>query len=262
VIAVSRSDGPREGVQSVDRAISILEVIARKGSLGVTAIARELNLNKTTVFRLLATLESRGLVEQNEERGEYRLGFTASMLAAGANRQPDTVAVCRPYAVQLANQVGETVNLAVLDGRDVMTLDQVAGGSSIGMIDWVGRRAPLHATAAGKVLLADLSAAERDKLLPDPLPRYTEHTIVDRKILDAQLATARAEGVAYTYEEHEIGLVAMGAPVRRLDGVVIASLNLSWPSYRVTDELLPDLRKALVEAARQVSLKFGWFSPA
>ncbi|MFC9556380.1 IclR family transcriptional regulator [Rhodococcus sp. NPDC056960] len=246
-------------VQSVDRAISILEVIARKRSSGVTAIAGELGLNKTTVFRLLATLESRGLVEQNEDRGEYRLGFTAGMLAAGAVRQPDTAAVCRPYSVELADRVGETVNVAILDGSDVMTLDQVTGGSStIASIDWIGRRAPIHATAAGKLLLAYLPPTERDRLLPDPLVRYTDHTVTDRAVLDAQLEAIRAEDVSYCFEENEIGVVALGAPIRRLDGEIIASLNLTGPTFRVTAEVLPDLRDALRETAERISWKFGW----
>src|SRR5262249_27754988 len=149
---------------------------------------------------------------------------------AGANGQPDTAATCRPFAVDLAGRVGEAVNIAVLDGTDVMTLDQVAGRSSIGSINWIGRRTPLHSTAAGKVLLAHLSTDERDRLLPDPLPSFTEHTITDRAVLDAQLAAAREEGVAYTYEENEIGEIAVGAPIRRLDGVVFAALCVAGPA--------------------------------
>lgn len=257
---MTRPDGARDGVvQSVDRAISILEIVARKGSLGVTAIAGELGLNKTTVFRLLATLEARGLVEQSEDRGDYRLGTTAAMLAAAAHGQPDIAATCRPFAVELANRIGETVNIAVLDGTDVMTIDQVAGrSSSIGTIDWVGRRTPLHTTAAGKILLAHLPVDERDRLLPDPLPSYTPHSIVDRSVLDAEIETALADGVAYTYEENEIGEVAIGAPIRRLDGRVFAALMLAGPTFRMTADALPGMRAALLETAARVSWKFGW----
>lgn len=255
-------DGGRSGVvQSVDRAISILEVIARTRSIGVTAIATELGLSKTTVSRLLATLEGRGLVEQNETRGEYTLGYTAWMLSSSPKRRPDLVATCRPFAVDLARRLGETVNIAVLDNGEVMTVDQIAGDSAIGSIDWVGRRTPIHATAAGKILLACLPAEQRANLVPDPLPRFTEHTITERARLDRELDEAAATGVAYTYEENEIGEVAVGAPIRDFDGQAFAAVTLAGPAFRVTDRL-PAMSREVAKTAAEISWRFGWQKPS
>src|SRR5215207_5373623 len=152
--------GMREGrtlrdtsVQSVHRAISILQVLAL-GPAGVTDIATELGVHKSTVFRLLATLEARGLVEQHTERGRYRLGYGVVQLAAGATKSDDLSLLSRPICRQLAETVHETVNVAVHDGTAVVSIDQVLGSPTITTHNWVGQRAPLHATSAGKVFLA------------------------------------------------------------------------------------------------------------
>ncbi|MEZ5209682.1 IclR family transcriptional regulator [Gordonia sp. (in: high G+C Gram-positive bacteria)] len=251
-------EGARSGVvQSVDRAVSILEVVARTRSIGVTAIATELGLSKTTVSRLLATLEGRGLVEQNEVRGEYSLGYTAWMLSSSPKRRPDLVGTCRPFAADLARRAGETVNIAVLDNGEVMTVDQVAGDSAIGSIDWVGRRTPAHATAAGKVLLACLPEAQRAEFLPDPLPRFTEHTVTDRTRLARELEDAADTGIAYTFEENEIGEVAVGAPIRDFDGHAFAAVTLAGPAFRVTDKL-PMMSRETAKTAAEISWRFGW----
>ena len=111
-------------VQSVNRAVSILQVLARHGAAQVTQIAAELGVHKSTVFRLLATLESRGLVEQNSERGKYQLGYGVVQLAAGATKKHDLSLLSRPVCDELAEKVGETVNVAIHDGRKVISIDQ------------------------------------------------------------------------------------------------------------------------------------------
>ena len=152
-----RTEGSRDTtVQSVDRAVSILQALARRGSAGVTEIAGEVRVHKATAFRLLHTLEARGLVEQDGERGRYRLGHTVVQLAAGAARSHDVASLCRPIALELAAAVGDTVNVVVCDGEEITTIDQAVGDAIITSIDYVGKRGPLHATAAGKVFLAEL----------------------------------------------------------------------------------------------------------
>ncbi len=245
-------------VHSVDRAISILQALARHGPAGVTRIAGELEVHKSTVFRLLATLEARGLVEQDTTRGQYRLGYGVTQLAAGATRKYDVTVVSRPICRQLAETVGESVNVAIRDGRDLVTIDQVMGNASVTTVDWVGQRSPLHTTAPGKVFLAAMPAADRRHILDRGLERYTEHTILDVEVLEKQLAQVRVQGYAYTVDEHEIGLTAVSAPIRTADGEVIAAVLVSGPSFRITAETLPGLAERVVSAAAAISDRNGF----
>ena len=151
----ARADGSA-GVQSVDRALSILEVLARVGEAGVTEIAGELGVHKSTAFRLVATLESHRLVEQSSDRGKYRLGVGVLRLAGATSARLDLVQEARPICRQLAADTGETVNIAVLSESSALYLDQIAGSSALQPHNWVGQHIPLHATSNGKVLLSGL----------------------------------------------------------------------------------------------------------
>jgi len=245
-------------VQSVDRAVSILQVLAAQGPSGVTEIAERLAIHKATVFRLLATLESRGLVVQDAERGRYRIGRTVVELAAGAAMRDDLSLLSRPICQELAAAVGETVNVAIHDGLEVISIDQVIGGAAITSIDWVGKRTPMHATAAGKVFLAFMAPAQADEILAQGLKSYTPHTVVDPARLKEQLELVRERDYATTSEEHEIGLAAVAAPIRALDGRVVAAVTLSGPTFRVNDDTVPALAGQLTAAGAKISWRKGY----
>src|SRR4051794_31420420 len=134
------------GVQSVDRAITALSLLAEAGELGVTQIAAALEVHKSTAFRLLATLEKHALVEQNAERGRYRLGIGIIQLAGATSVRLDVVQESRPVSRQLAESLGETVNVAVLSSHDALYVDQVHGTGTVQIHNWLGQRIPLHAT--------------------------------------------------------------------------------------------------------------------
>jgi IclR family transcriptional regulator, acetate operon repressor len=248
-------------VHSVDRAISILQVIARHGAAGVTEIATELDVHKSTVSRLLTTLESRGLVEQSANRGRYRLGYGVVQLAAGATKKHDLSLISRPICHGLAETVGETVNIAVNDGRSVVSIDQVIGSSTVTTVNWVGQRTPMHATSAGKVFLAHMSPQELKTSLAGGLERYTEHTIVDARILLQQLESVRTQGYSYTLEEHEIGLAAVAAPIRALEGQVIAAITISGPTFRINEHTIPSVAPHVMAAAAVISERNGYPKP-
>ena len=169
-------DGGGATVQSVDRAVSILEILARSGESGVTDIARELGVHKSTAFRLVAALERRDLVEQLAGRGKYRLGTGILRLAGATTSRLDLVQESRGVARQLAQRTGETVNVAVLSDGAALYMDQVAGSSALQPHNWVGQRIPLHATSNGKVLLSALDDPEVRRQVPH-LRSYTPHTI-------------------------------------------------------------------------------------
>src|SRR6188768_1624167 len=173
-------------VQSVDRAVSILELLARHGEQGVTEVAGELGVHKSTAFRLVATLEQRGLVEQTEDRGKYRLGVGLLRLAGATTARLDVVQEARPICRRLAQETGETVNIAVLSESSALYLDQVAGSSALQSHNWVGQHIPLHATSNGKVLLSGLDQPALEALL-GKLSAYTPLTITRKARLRDEL---------------------------------------------------------------------------
>jgi DNA-binding IclR family transcriptional regulator len=248
---------PGDPVQSVDRALSILEVLARTGEAGVTDVSAELDVHKSTAFRLLTTLEAHRLVEQAGERGKYRLGTGVLRLAAATTARLDLVQEARTVCRHLAAETGETVNMAVLSGNSALYVDQVAGSSALQSHNWVGQHIPLHATSNGKVLLSGLEGAAQDAMLAS-LPAYTERTITKKKVLRAELEEVRERGYALAVDELEVGLTAAASPIRNAHGDVIASISVSGPTFRMPEERLEEIVAQVLEAAREVSYRLGW----
>ncbi|MFH8443914.1 IclR family transcriptional regulator [Streptomyces sp. NPDC018026] len=250
--------GAASAVQSVDRAVSVLEILARHGEAGVTEIAEELEVHKSTAFRLLGVLENRGLVAQEKERGKYYLGAGVLRLAGAAAVRLDISQEGVPVCRELADELGETANIAVLDDDAAVNVMQARGTASVTAQNWLGRRTPLHATASGKVLLAHLPPTLREGLLARPLHRFTEHTVTGAAVLRGELETVTGQGYAITQEELEIGLAAVAAPVRSHDGKVIASISVSGPVYRLTPDRLPDLARRTSAAGAELSRRMGY----
>jgi DNA-binding IclR family transcriptional regulator len=255
-------------VQSVDRALTILELLAADGELGVTQIAGLLGVHKSTASRLLGTLEAHGLAEQLPDRGRYQLGVGLLRLAGSTRVRLDIVRESRPIARTLAADTGETVNLVILSGTETLYLDQVEGTSALQIHHWVGRRNPLHATANGRVLLAHTSPAEQDALITAisdsrrRLPALTTRTVTSPDALRAALTEVRHRGYDVAVDELEIGLTAVAAPVRGADGEVIGSLSVSGPGFRLTTDRLDDTVRAVVAAAGEVSRRMGFSGTA
>ncbi|MGA9746865.1 MAG: IclR family transcriptional regulator [Nocardioides sp.] len=244
------------GVQSVDRALTILEVLARIGEAGVTEVAAELGVHKSTAFRLVATLEAHRLVEQTADRGKYRLGVGVLRLAGATAARLDVVQEARPLCRQLAADTGETVNITVLSESSALYLDQVAGSSALQPHNWVGQHIPLHATSNGKVLLSGLDAAALDQQLAS-LPSYTPQTVTKKSALRAELGRVREQGFAVAIDELEIGLAAVAAPIRNAAGEVVASMSVSGPTFRLA-ERVEEIAELLTVAALEVSVRLGW----
>jgi DNA-binding IclR family transcriptional regulator len=250
--------GPATAVQSVDRAVTVLEILARLGEAGVTEVADELGVHKSTAFRLLGVLESRGLVGQEQERGKYYLGAGVLRLAGAAAVRLDIsqegAAVCK----QLADELGETVNIAVLESDAAVNIMQARGPASVTAQNWLGRRTPLHATSSGKALLAYQPAPVQEAVLGRKLPRLTERTVTSAAELRRQLGEVVERGFAVAVEELELGLRAVAAPVRAHDGSVIGAISVSVPAYRLDEERLPQVVKGTVSAAEELSRRMGY----
>jgi len=245
-------------VQSVDRAITVLEILARRGEAGVTEIAAELGVHKSTAFRLVVVLENRGLVEQTVDRGKYRLGFGIVRLGGATAAQLDLTRESNPVCERLAAELGETVNIAIFDRGYAINVSQVRGSAAVASHNWVGQRTPLHATSSGKVLLAFQPALVQDEVLSQPLERYTPNTIAAADQLRQALAEARERGWACTTEELEIGLNAVAAPIRGGDGSVVAAVSASGPSYRLTTDAIGQVAKQVAAAAAEISTRIGF----
>ncbi|MEV6551822.1 IclR family transcriptional regulator [Streptomyces sp. NPDC051597] len=255
--AAGRRRGGAGSLRSVDRAVSVLEALARLGEAGVTAVADELGVHKSTAFRLLDALEKRGLVGQEKERGKYFLGTGVLRLAGAAAVRLDISQEAVPVCRALAEATGETANVAVLDGDAAVNITQARGAAAVTAFDWLGRRTPLHATASGKALLAHLPEERREALLGQGLARFTAHTVTDPAVLRAELAEVVERGYARTAEELEDGLNALGAAVRGHDGSVIGAIGVSGPVYRLPGRVLPDMAEHVREAARDLSRRMG-----
>ncbi len=251
------------GVQSVDRAANILEILARRGTAGVSEVALDIGVHKSTAFRLLSALEERGLVEQTRERGKYRLGLGILRLASTVPGRLDLVGQGRPVCEQLAQEFGETVNLAVLRSHHAVNVDQSRGSAAIAAHNWVGQLTPLHATSSGKILLAHQPRETRKKLLDAAgLARFTARTITSRRTLTTQLNAAMANGYATTSEEYEEGLNAVAAPVLDHTGSVVAAVSVSGPAYRFDGDRMHSVAADLIAGADQIGERLGYFAPA
>lgn len=254
-----RTGSDSGGVQSVDRAVSVLEILAREGSAGVSEVAAEIGVHKSTAFRLLAALEDRDLVEQNSERGKYQLGFGVLRLASAIPARIDLVRQAQPVLDELAQRLDETVNLAVVRNHYSVHVQQALGTAAVASQNWIGQLTPLHATSSGKILLAHMSEEQLTATLDTTgLRPYTEHTVTSRKELLKQLAKAREEGLASAYEELETGLNAVSAPVRDHTGAVVSAVSASGPAYRLDQEKIERVTEDLQTAAARISKRMGW----
>lgn len=250
---------PRDvGVRSVERAIAILDLLAQGGWQAGADVARELRVHRSTALRLLGTLERHGLVERDQRTAKYRLGHRLQQLASVVSGEFDLRYVARPVCASLAGALGETVTLDVLAGEVIVPIEQATASTSMVSVNWLGRRTPVHCTASGKVILAFAPPAVRERLLAHPLERATSHTLTDRAELEQQLEAARESGVARTFEELELGLDAIAAPVFGADGEVVAALDVSGPSHRLRQEGRPELLRMTREGAADLSRRLGF----
>ncbi len=236
---------------------TILELLARNGETGVTELARELGVHKSTASRLVAALERRDLVEQHTGRGKYRLGIGILRLAGATTSRLDLVQESRDITRRLAKHTGETVNVAVMSDGAALYMDQVAGSSALQPHNWVGQRIPLHATSNGKILLSGLERTEVARQVP-ALRSYTANTITTMDALMRELDEVRARGHAIAIDELEVGLTAVAAAIRNTHGEVVASLSISGPTFRLDARRVPQVAEAVMSAAHDVSQRLGW----
>jgi DNA-binding IclR family transcriptional regulator len=233
-----------------------MEFLSRRGWSGVTEVSRELDIHKSTAYRLLTTLRDRGLVEQDAASEKYRLGFGLVLLARTVSADLDILRCAKPLCERLSERTGETVTVAVLEGDDAVVIHQSLSRASALSVDWTGRHTPLHATAAGKIFLVYMPEDQLLRILEGPLERFTENTIVDPASLREHVSWIPDEGYAYTVEELETGLSAVGAPLRSAEGAVVGAVSVSGPAFRLSD--LPATTELVKRTATEISRCLGF----
>ncbi|MCG0238101.1 MAG: IclR family transcriptional regulator [Firmicutes bacterium] len=246
-------------IQAVERALDVLLLFAERppGSgeelpgFGVTQIAERLGLAKSTVHRILATLESRGFVRQDPVTGRYQLGLKALELAGAYLAQDDLGAVAYPEMVRLRDEVEETVSLYVRDGIERVRVQKAEGRQVVRRVANLGERLPLHRGASGKVLLAWLPPAQLDQILH----RIWQQTPFDVEALKQELAEVRERGWATSAEERAEGVASVAAPIRNRAGEVVAALAISGPVQRFDDAAIERYSRAVVAAAHTIGMR-------
>lgn len=254
------ADKRSPSVQSVERAIDILKSFSiEEPELGVGELSRRVSLPKSTVFRLLSTLEASGFIAQNLETGLYHLGVELIPLANSVFIYSDLRRLARPHLRNLVTILEETASLSVLVDTEIIYLDQVVfSGYLIGRAGGTGQRLPFHATSAGKAIVASLPEEEMDRLLASPLPALTSATITDSDALRRQFAQVRAQGYATTFEELEEGLHSISTPIRNHSGAIIACISVSAPNYRLTRKRIKEISPIIIQFADQISQETGY----
>jgi DNA-binding IclR family transcriptional regulator len=251
-------------IQAVTNALRLQLVFRDQGEIGVAELARRLGLPKNNVFRLLATMEELGFIEQSRTSGRYRLGIVCYELGESCKHARPLLERARTALDQLLDETGETVHLAVRDGFEVVHLEARAPAREIKTAMRTGRRAPIHCTALGKVLLGcsperlwrdyDEQIVRRGKL-----PQRTERTIDNPTKFFEHLRTVAGVGYALDLGELEDGLGCAAAPVHDADGELVAAISVSAPLFRIGEEaLVGDLRCKVVEAAEELSTALGY----
>jgi len=255
-----RKRGDTQVLASVANAARLLKEFGKGDhEIGVTELSRRLGLGKSTTHRLLHTLAHERLLEQDAETGAYRLGLAMHELGASAQAHLDLHHAASPVLDQLRNITRETVQIAVLDGREVVYVERRESPQTIRLFGRVGHRNYASCTSTGKVLLAYLPADELDALLTDwKLPARTRYSITDQQALRKEIAKIRSQGWAENVNESEVGVASIAAPIRNVFGQVIASVSIAGPVQRLDGTSLKRFARPAVEAANAISKRMGW----
>ncbi len=255
---------PQPRVQSLERALDLLEALASAGELGVSELAARTGLVPSTAHRLLSTLVDRGYAAQSAAGGRYLIGYKLLELSSGLQDRVERLKLAaREHLEAIQRETGETTNLVVLEGRDVVYVDKVDGTRSVRLFLEVGRAIPAHTSGAGKAILAWRSTEDVAAMLGGaPLSRSTPRTLTTLEGLDEDLKRIRRRGFATDNEEHEEGVACVGTPVFDHRGISIAALSVSGPTTRILNADTADLGALLREHAEAVSLKLGYSAAA
>ena len=260
IISNGDTDEPqRYSIRAIDRALRILMGFTMDAELTIGELATSAEVPRSTAFRILATLEAAGFVERGNIADTYRLGPSALLVGGAALRQLDFQQRLRPQLEALMQATGETVHLVIFRDRQTLVVDKIDSYHAIRLVSNIGFRSPLHATSAGKLMLAHQPAARIDHILSKyEFTPFTERTIADADTLRRHFEQIRQQGYAVDDEEFEMGLRCVAAPIRDSTCAVFAGVSISGPTQRMTQAQVATLIPLLLEQAEQMSRTLGY----
>ncbi|MNH93543.1 Transcriptional regulator KdgR [compost metagenome] len=241
-------DDSKLTVRSVERALDILLCFTDSSDLTLTEISNRISLHKSTVHRLLASLEGKGFVMRDAATDKYRLGFRLWELSANLSQSDDPGLILLPELEKLRDMLGETISLYVRDGFERVRIQAVQSNQAIRRVAPVGARMPLYVGASSKVLVAFAEPAAQEQLLAS----VGWPTGLEREAFLLQLSDTRRLGYATSVEERELGAAAVAAPIMTHGGRLVAALAVSGPANRLTLELMQEQAPMIVESARRM----------
>lgn len=248
-------------IKAVDHAFDVLEALGGdREELGVTELSRELGLSKNNVFRLLATFQERGYVEQNPKTEQYRLGLKVFEMAQVYLHKSGLIRHARSVLNEMVAACNESSYISILRGDEIVYLDLMESRHTIKLMPRVGRRLPSFCTAAGKIQLAHQSEDDLERLFKErSMVRYTDNTVDDFGALLEELARCAEQGYSIDNQEYEDEVRCVAAPVRDYTRRVVAGISIAGPVFRMSDEVVNEkLVPLVVESARTVSSKLGY----
>lgn len=247
-------------IQSVDRALQILECFSKKhNELGVTEIANNLGLHKSTTFGILSTLENGGYLSQNSDNGKYKLGMKLFQLGKLVEDGMDLRKISLPYLKKLVDKYDETAHLAVRNENKIIYIDKVEGESGIKMSSQVGKVAEVYCTGVGKAILAFMTENEIENIINNiNFHEYTCNTITNLDQLREELKEIRKKKYCTDNEEIEVGLKCVATPIMNYNSEVVGSISISGPTSRMSHEKMNFIAKDLKEVTVKVSELLGY----
>lgn len=252
-------DAGHDDVPALRKGLALLDLLRTHGALTMAEVQRVSGLNRTMTFRLLRALVEEGCVAHDPVRHHYSLGLRLLELGRAVAARLDLAALGRPLLFSLREETRETVNLGVLEGREIVYIAMEEGTLGLRMSARLGGRDSLHSTSLGKAILAYLTEAERARIIAslEPLPRLTANTISDAAALCRDLERIRQRGYALDDEENELGARCVGVPVLDGAGLPLAGLSVSGPIGRVDLERAARIAARLWDASRELSRRMG-----
>lgn len=252
---MENKDYRNEKIKSIDKALDLLEFLSvNEQETSITEISKNLHLGLSTVHRILFTLKSRGYVIQNLITKKYRLGIRLFTLACAVQNTKRLVEITKPYLRQLSQSTNETVNLAILEGKEVIYLAKAESSEVLTTNIKVGTMLPAHCTALGKVLLAPISDSEFESLYKrdEPLSSLTSKSISSLDELKKKLKKVKKQGYAVDREEYKIGINCIGVPISGSYGT-IAAISITGPASRFTIDKMEKVKGQLMTISKEIS---------
>lgn len=256
---VPAQESSTEGLKSLRKAIRVLECFSLQDPrLPLTDIARKVGLPLSTAHRILTTLRTVGIVEQEGDRDLYRLGLKLLELGSMVLANLEVHREALPCIEELVRETGETVHLGVFDGSQVVSIEKMDSPHGLASNITIGKGAPAYCTGVGKALLAHQPESTVERVCRLGLAKHTRQTITDPERLRRELAQVRAQGYAVDNMEHQPDVRCVAVPIRDHAGRVVASLSVSGPATRIPKDRIPTLAVRVREVAAKLSARLGY----